>query len=107
MGLYTFLNIHTLTLLHLPSQFQIEMTKQKKKNVKSASMVDLRSVHTADTAPDNPQAHNMLEDDELVGNITTSPRRSAQLRIDTNVTEMLVKDSERIHTESRKSEQVN
>ena len=67
------------------------MTKQKKKNVKSASMVDLRSVHTADTAPDNPQAHNMLEDD-MVGNITTSPRRSARLRIDTNVTKTLAKD---------------
>jgi len=83
------------------------MTKQKKKNVKSASMVDLRSVHTADTAPDNPRAHNMLEDDELVGNITTSPRRSARLRIETNVTETLAEDSERIRTGSRQSEQVN
>jgi len=70
-------------------------------------MVDLRSVHTADTAPDNPQAHNMLEDDELVGNITTSPRRSARLRIETNVTKTLAEDSERIRTGSRQSEQVN
>ena len=55
-------------------------------------MVDLRSVHTADTAPDNPQAHNMLEDEDMVGNTTTSPRWSVWLRIDTNVTETLAKD---------------
>ena len=71
------------------------MTKQRKKNVKSASMVDLRSVHTVDTAPDNPWAHNMLEDDEIVGNITTLPCQSAWLQIETNVTETLVEDSER------------
>ena len=83
------------------------MTKQKKKNVKSASMVDLRSVHTADTAPDNPRAPDMLEDDDMVGNITTSPRQSAQLQIDTNITEMLAEDSEHNRTGSRQSEQVN
>src|ERR1700689_4566786 len=107
MGLYTFLNIHTLTLLHLPSQFQIEMTKQKKKNVKSASMVDLRSVHTVDTAPDNPRAHNMLKDDDILGNITTSPCWSAQLLIDTNITETLAKDLEHNCTGSWQGELVN
>ena len=106
-GTLHFLNIHTLTLLHLPSQFQIEMTKQRKKNIKLASMVDLRSVHTADTAPDNPQAHNMLEDDDIVGNITTSPCRSAQLQIDTNVTETLAKDSEHNCTGSWQGELVD
>src|ERR1700727_319293 len=49
----------------------------------------------------------MLEDDEVVGNISTSPRRSARLRIETNVTETLAEDSERIRTGSRQSEQVN
>ena len=63
-------------------------------------MVDLRSVHTVHTAPDNPQAHNMLEDDDIVGDITTSPRQRAWLQIDTNITKMLVEDSERNHTGS-------
>jgi hypothetical protein len=57
-------------------------------------MVDLRSVHTVDTAPDNPWARNMLEDDDIVGNITTSPRQSARLQINTNITETLARDSE-------------
>jgi hypothetical protein len=107
MGLYTFLNIHTLTLLHLPSQFEIEMTKQRKENVKLASVVDLRSVHTADTAPDNPQAHNMLEDEDIVGNITTSPCRSARLWINTNVTETLAEGLKHNRARSWQSELVN
>ena len=49
-------------------------------------MVDLRSVHTVDTAPDNPWANTMLEDDNVVRNITTSPCWSAWLRIETNIT---------------------
>jgi hypothetical protein len=70
-------------------------------------MVDLRSVHTVDTAPDNPWAHNMLKNDDKVGNLTTSPRWSAWLQIDTNVTEMLAEGSEHNCTASWQSELVN
>src|ERR1700676_1275724 len=56
------------------------MAKQKKKSHKSASMVDLRKVHRADNAPDNPRTNTMLEDGNVGENVTTSPRRSIRLR---------------------------
>jgi hypothetical protein len=49
----------------------------------------------------------MLEDDDIGGNITTSPCWSARLQIDTNITEMLAEDSEHNCTGSQQSEQVN
>src|ERR1700683_1895475 len=83
------------------------MAKQKKKSHKSASMVDLRKVHRADNAPDNPRANTMLRDGNIGENVTTSPHRSIRLRNENNDTEALAKDPERTCTGSQRGETLN
>ena len=70
-------------------------------------MVDLRKVHRADNAPDNPRANTMLGDGNVGENVTTSPRRSIRLRNENNDTEALAKDPERTCTGSQRGETLN